>query len=332
MIQLKSEEFSELLFNGYDYKLPDSVIENLDNLVSELGININSTSVRNSEASSSSGFKKPHQSVFKRSKSSSGMTTTQNTNDDAWGRMKEFKTTKIEKKEGTEKIFNEIRGCLNKISEKSYQSQLENIKQFIKEVIGEDEINDDTTKLEFLEKIAIFIVDVASSNKLNSVLYSNLYKELMLLYPVFRGFIDNILGRYIESIKNIKYVDHNIDYDLFCDNNKENDKRKAVVVFMINLMNIDVLTKENIRDIILCLQDQLLLFMQEQNRVNEVDEITENIFIFITMLGKTVLLKDEWSQIINNIEKMSKYKTKDNNNLSSRALFKYMDMLDIIRK
>jgi hypothetical protein len=233
----------------------------------------------------------------------------------------------MDKKEGPEKIFNEIRACLNKISEKSYQIQLQNIKQFIQEGLVEEESH---VNIEFLGKIANFIVDVASTNKLNSILYSNLYKELMLLFPAFQSFIDTILITYVDSIKNIKYVDHNVDYDLFCDNNKANDKRKAIAGFMVNLMNIEVLSKESIKNIIMTLQEQLFSFIEEPNRLNEVDEITENIFIFVNMMKREISTNDSYVKILNNIHTVSQYKCKEHCSLSSRALFKFLDMMDLV--
>lgn len=334
-LQYKTEEFSDILFAGYEYKLPEQVINKLNDLIRELGVNVQTQSsssgntLRNTD-NRSTGFRKPAPGLFKRVKPNPIIRTNQTISDEQWNRVKEFKTTRPEKREGVEKAVCEIRASLNKMSEKSYQTQFQNIKNYIDQVAEdylEKDVETNITHPEFLKKIANFIVDVASTNKLNSVLYSNIYKELILHYPILQDFVSEIVIKYVESIKNIKYVDNNVDYDLFCDNNKENDKRKALVVFLVNLTNIDVLPKESIKDVIIKLLDQIFQFMDIPNKTNEVDEITENIFIFLKMMKSDLLANDSWGTIKNNIETIQKFKTNQHVSLSSRAIFKYMDML-----
>jgi len=174
--------------------------------------------------------------------------------DEHWSRMREFKATIIDKKEGVEKNISDIRSCLNKISEKSYQAQLKEIQELIQQVLmclpdmeEEDEIKNNRNAVDGANNIANIIFDVASSNKMNSVLYANLYKELICLFPQFRTIIDSMIPNYLDSLRQLKYVNHENDYDAFCDYNKVNDKRKALVIFMVNLMNIEVLSKDVIR-------------------------------------------------------------------------------------
>ena len=39
----------------------------------------------------------------------------------------------------------------------------------------------------------------------------------------------------MEQYNNIKYVDSNKDYDGFCEMNKQNEKRRAITAFYVNL-------------------------------------------------------------------------------------------------
>jgi len=70
----------------------------------------------------------------------------------------------------------------------------------------------------------------------------------------------------------------------------------------------------------------------EPEKVNEVDELTENLFLLVTMTKGNVLSNDKWSSIKDDVKKMSGYKSKDYKSLSNRAIFKYMDIMDMLAK
>ena len=56
-------------------------------------------------------------------------------------------------------------------------------------------------------------------------------------------------------------------------------------------------------------------------------ELTENLFILVTMSRETLCKYDEWINIIQiNINNFMKLKVKEHKSLSSRSIFKYMDM------
>lgn len=335
LVQYTVDYFSTISFSGNDYKLPEQTLDSINSLINELGIHLNSTvrtsGSRNIESKNAEGRKSP-QSI-KRNKSTQRL---KDGSDEQWNRLKEFKATVLEKKEGTDKLLSEIRSCLNKISEKSYQVQLQTIKQSITHLLSSyDDESDEicqTMTSDTFKKIANFIIDVASTNKLNSVLYANLYKELILQFPIFQKLVNDIVDNYKESIRGIKYVDPSINYDMFCENNKSNDNRKSMVAFIINLMNIDVLSKEELKNTVISLQTLINTYIDEVDKTNEVDEITENVFIFISMMKRIIVNNEECASIIQNIDIISKYKAKDHVSLSNRAIFKHMDMTDLLKK
>jgi hypothetical protein len=321
--QYSLQDYINIAFKGYDYKLPENVSQTLSSLVKELGINLSSSRFEAKPAP----FNKPTSNI-RRSKSG---TKIGEDNDEQWNRMKEFKVTKIDKKEGIEKNINDIRSCLNKISEKSYQTQLKEIQGLIQTVLTSTGEEQDSTPTGF-DRMANIIFDVASSNKMNSVLYANLYKELILMFPPFQTIINSMLSNYLDGLRQIKYVNHENDYDAFCDYNKVNDKRKALVMFMVNLMNIEVLSKEDIKEIILTIQTMITSLVGEPDKANEVDEITENLYLFVTMTKGDLLSNEKWKSILVDVKKVSEYKSKDYKSLSNRAIFKHMDMMDMLAK
>jgi hypothetical protein len=241
-------------------------------------------------------------------------------------RVPVFVPTKIETKEGIEKQINDFRVLLNKISSKNYETQRDLIFNKINEIVSGNEEAD-------LEKIASTIFDIASANKFYSDLYADLYVELINKYEIFDDLLNGLLEKYYDSLKNIHYVDHNVDYDGFCNYTKTNDLRKAMASFIVNLMKKGAVEKEKVLTLILSIQKLLREYIDSDNRSNEVDEIIENLFLLLTQSYSTMNKEEKWlSNILPQINELSKLKSKDCKSLSSRAVFKCMDILDNLKK
>ena len=134
--------------------------------------------------------------------------------------------------------------------------------------------------------------------------------------------------KYRETINHISYADPDENYDKFCDYNKENELRKANTCFIMNLTKRDMISRKDVMDVIIELQELTLKFINEDNRKNEVDEISENMLLFITMGKKFLSDESIWSMKISPfLETFSQKKAKDYKSLSSRSVFKYMDMI-----
>jgi hypothetical protein len=312
------QDYSNVLFSGFNYKLPDDISSTIERLTKELGV---STSDKVDEPEvyenrlrrTDLGLKRsrPYDQRFK------------NKNDDSWKSPVPFKATKIEKKEGVEKQTNDIRVCLNKISNKNYEQQRDAIFELI-----DDESNDIVQK-----EVAQSIFDTASSNKFYSELYAGLYKDLIEKFSIFSVFIVNLIDEYYDSMDAITNIDSDEDYNLYCENNKTNDKRKATSTFIVNLMVKGVIDKLDVLNLVVRMQEKVISMVDLDNKTYEVDEITENLFILITLVASHLSgdFGDNFIKIRDNIETCSKYKTKDHKSISSRAIFKYMDMLDKIK-
>jgi hypothetical protein len=348
------DNYSNITFSGINYKLPEIQLSIIQKLIKDL--NISTTNIVEDENEE----KPKNQNSFSIKKYNT-LSSYRNKNkiDESWKGVPEFKITKIEKSEGIDLIIKDIRVCLNKISNKNYDSQKELIIQFINSVNKnisknnsidnkendnkdiknpfnlldeEDEENDEECSLD-LKKVAQSIFDIASSNKFYSELYAELYKELIEKYIFFKDYIVNLLNDYYNSMDLIEIIDSNKDYDKYCENNKQNDKRKALSTFIINLMKKTVIMKKDVLHLIIKLQDKVMSLVDIDDKNGNVDEITENIYILITMINlKELNCKDLSDKIIENIEICSNYKVKDHKSISNRAIFKYMDILDIIKK
>lgn len=314
------DSYKDIVFSGFEYKLPSMTQDTIQKLSTELGVLTVSLS-NNSKTLDSIPFK----SFSATKRSGFGNKRSKLPEDESWEKVKPFKTTQLEKKEGTEKTINDIRICLNKISNKNYDSQRDLILTHLKELIDEDSRDE-------LLKITKAIFEIASTNKFYSELYADLYKEFMQECNTFKENIVPFIEQYLENIKNIKSVDPKVDYDKYCDNNKENDKRKAMSAFIVNLTKTDIVEKSKTIEIILYLQDIVFQYINEENKSNEIEEITENLYIFITTSYSILNAEANWEKLVENIRNLAQLKTKEHKSMSSRALFKYMDILDYLKK
>jgi len=324
------DDFVNIMNDRFEYKLPEIVIDKIQNLEKELEVYISSISlVQNND--NDKHYKKPGQfnsgSQNKKYKTLHGKKII----DDDWENVRKtivFKPTKIVEKEGLEKILNDIRVSLNKISAKNYETQRENIIENINSIMNNDNENKDND----MKIIVNSIFEIAINNKFLSELYAELYKELCINFPQFISIIDVFINEYKNGVKEIIYVEPTLDYDKYCNYNKTNDKRKSLSLFMVNLMKNDLISKATLFGLITYLQDLVFEYMDELNKINEIEEITENLFIMITTAKPYCYSEEKLETISENIKLCSQLKVKDKKSLSSRAIFKYMDILDALKK
>jgi hypothetical protein len=236
-----------------------------------------------------------------------------------------FKVTKIETKVGVDKDINEIRISLNKISNKNYDTQKNIILEHMTRIDDDDS----------LYKIAQFIFDIASSNKFYSELYADLYQELITKSIVFKTILDSFVSTYKNTIDTIKYVDSNIDYDGYCSYVKDNDKRRAMATFFMMLLARNILETQTIHSIIVHFQTTLFQYLEFEGRSLECEEISEIIFIFVSIGNSNLILtnQDVWNNnVIPNVLQITKYKVKEHLSLTSRIVFKHLDLKDFLSK
>jgi len=320
-------DYNEILFGTYGhsagdeetpmkYTLPPAVLSIISLLAKKFG----STPVLPPQQEVRQ--RKPRQSSNHNSKHS----------EDSWISSRDFKPTMIiEKKEGADKIMNDIRAALNKISNKNYDSNKDMIIGYLNELMKDKQANEEKEEKEEKDeftKIANNIFDIASTNKFFSEIYAKLYKDISTQFPdVFNPILTSFLQGFTSTMKTIKYVDQKDNYDDFCKYNKGNDKRKATSIFITNLVKMEVIQSDVLYKIIQEIQGILTACMDEKNRINEVEEITENIFLLIT--NNVAFLKSCTNkEIIQNIQTISTLKPKDKQSISSRAIFKCLDIVD----
>ena len=135
--------------------------------------------------------------------------------------------------------------------------------------------------------------------------------------------------------ESIEFVDPKKNYDKFCEYTKTNDKRRAMSLFVVNLMINNIISEDEIIEIIKQLQTLISSYLRKPEKANEVEELTENLFIIVTK-SKDYLGKDQtklsWESIIKNIEFVTvlKPKMKEYPSITNKTIFKHMDIFEEI--
>lgn len=224
------------------------------------------------------------------------------------------KTTFLQNVSEEDKIYNEIRNSLNKLSSSNYDTQMANILVNIE-------------KCEDKDKVVQTIYTIACSNKVFSELYAKLYKELVTKYDYFADAVSTMLDTYKTKITSIRYKDPNVDYDLYCAYTKTNDSLRASLSFYVNLFKYDLLKRESLVELIMFILDVMETNQVMENRRNEMEEFAEQLFILCKNMD--ICLCDHFAHIKSKLEKYSKLKNGGEViSMSSRVNFRCMDILD----
>mgnify|MGYP000026170101 CR=1 FL=1 len=314
-------DFKNLIFNGINMKLDDSIKTILRDLSSKLTTN------DNEDVNYQNVKRRNEEPIIKK-----GYNNKQHDCNADWGEMRNFKTTIIEKKQGIEKKINEIRIALNKFSVKSKEEQTTTIVNLIDGVVNEENTEND----ENMNKIIGFIFNIASSNAFFSEIYAELYMKLVNKYSIFGSKITDLVENYKKSYNEIKPVDPNDDYDGYCGYVKLNDNRKAMTTFMCYLTKYNVLDGGTLLSITDYIVDLLPVMAERDDAISVVDEYSDNLYILITTVYELFENNINFNKVtVEKLRVISKFRKSDSvryKSISSRASFKIMDLLDYIKK
>jgi hypothetical protein len=311
-------DINHIIFNGFNYELNKTIVDTISLLSSKVGSpsyiktptfqkKENNVTNNNQEDLSNKKKKKKNNEI---------------TNDDEWFRQPSFKPTTIEQKQGIDARFDIIRSHLNKMSTKNYIDSKNNILNEIDQII--EESNEDSVIInENLNKIGTQIFQIASTNRFYSQVYADLYAELILKYECMRQIFELSFDKFISLFDNVKYCDPEEDYDEFCKNNKDNEKRKALSSFFVNLTKKNIIEKNTLINVLSNLLSQFNDLINQENKQHEIDELSENINILYNL---ELLNNCNISNIQENIKQIATYKIKNFKSLTNKSVFKFMDM------
>jgi hypothetical protein len=252
----------------------------------------------------------------------------------------DFKTTKIEKKIGIEKIINDIRVILNKLTDKNYNKLKEEIFEKIFSInnntSGEVVMEEKDEKEEGYKLVAHTLFEIASTNKFFSKIYAQLYAELMSKFSIYYDIVIDFSKKFMDQVNKIKYVNPDIDYDGYCAYVKEQDSRRATTGFMVYLVYF-IKNKESsnllwneIENIMSVITHKIEIQVLETDKTNEIEEMVEILFLLVTGGGKEKVLEYEINkELIERWKIISQKKVKEFPSWSSRSLFKMSDLVKL---
>lgn len=332
------QQFNTIAFNGFQYSIPQTSIDIINDLTTQVGstahvktnLFLKKTS-SSSLSSDKSGFNGDNQKTNNKKKK--GNKSMEMSNDE-WETLRTFQATKIEHKTGIDSDIDQIRLYLNKLSDKTFLEMKEKLFEIIDTIVANENFNND-----YVEKINSTIYDISASNKFYSKIYASLYVELLHKYGWIRDFFQGKLDNYIDNFNDIEFFDPEKNYDKFCEMNKRNEIRKAHTQFIVNIAMHGYISKLAIAKYLRELVVLVISMINANDKKNEVDELTENIAILYSkdMLEEIQDLEDydedmflvNGDSIYDTITVLAKCKVKDYKSLSNKAIFKYMDLIEI---
>ena len=240
-----------------------------------------------------------------------------------WQEMRNFKSQTLQKnEEGIEKEIDDLRLKLNRITATNYNELRDEIITLLQKIL------DSSPKEEELLKVGESIFEIGCLNKFWAKLYAELYKDLMGIFPVMNSIYKKNFETFLSLFDVIRFVPAEEDYDKFCEINKENQKRRAVSTFFVHLMRNGVLKEEKVLNIITTLKDKFTEAIETEGQRNEVDEIGENLCILISEGAEMLSAHEIWESVQEFIEAVADMKHNDHASLTSKIVFKFMDLCD----
>ena len=315
--------------NDLNYTIPDETIKLLNYFSQQIGSNL---VITNSCFSKIEPKNEIIEDLYKSEKKRKKGNKNMEVSNDAWDTIRTFEATKIEQKTGIDAILDNIKLILSKLT--MDKNQFNKIKdQLITEINTILETDPSVTLL-----IGNTLLNVALSQKKFTKMYAELYTELIGMYDWLKPIIDDQLIQYFELFDNMQYYDPDTNYDKFCDMNELNDKRKTYTQLFLHFSLTGVIHKTIIYEILIKLSSMMFALINETNKKFEVDEIIENISILfvkdILIIEKDLTFNKE-TNTINGlcvsglIKSFAKCKSKDYKSLSTKAIFKCMDLIEM---
>ena len=357
----KLQEFVDIQMDGFDIKLPDETLALIMDLAQQVGSpTYIKTPVFNkvdrSTLSSSSNLNQgtdPFTSVTDHKRKRRNNRGMEQINDEDWHQIRHFQATQIEKKEGLDCEIDKLRSFLNKMTEKNYENQKQNIVDILTRLL------EGLASHEEMMKVGNAIFEIASNNRFYSKLYADLYTGLIRDFEVMKSIFEANLESFMELFKKIEHANADENYDDYCRVNRDNERRKSLSSFFVNLALNGIIPKEKMVLLTKDLLHSVVVSISLENKKCEVDEMIENISILYNKAwfkrsepsepikrsdklceqdklcdklcdkDKQSDSDDEEDEIIKQITTLAYCKSKNYPSLSNKSIFKCMDMIEM---
>ena len=311
-------DFKAIISSEFTYHINSSIINELidlssqiDGFIKPINIKPNEDYIFKSSTINNQILQTDSDIFLKKKKRNVEITDTDN-----WESFRSFQTTKMDDNTG---LNIEIKSNLNRLTNKNFLEITNNITNILNNLIKEE-----ITKEE-MNKIIQEIFDIASKNKFYSKIYADLISVLINKFNTIKELYEQKLNELFYLFDDIKYISGEVNYDLFCVYNKQNEERKAISSFFVNLTLNKILDSKKVIELIMMILDKINVLILEENKKNEVDELIENVAI----LYKDIKSPKFDEKIIKIITTIANSTTKMYPSLSNKTIFKCMDIIEI---
>lgn len=230
-----------------------------------------------------------------------------------------LKATVVINKNLTEEAtqLNNIRVLLNKLTDKNYDDfyiRIENELQKFNPIPIE---------------ISKFIIDISTINVFYVKIYAALYIKLSIQYPILKTYFLESIQHFTTVFDDIIYISPEVDYNGFCLMTGTNKKRRALSEFISQLTIFKLIDKNITTNIVDILFTKFLTWINQENKINETDEIVENLILLFKAVDQCIPCQYLNNKTIHEmINEIKTYKSKNFKSLSSKSIFKFMDLQD----
>ena len=331
-------DFDRIICNGFEYSVPQAIVDMVSKLADQVGAPTYIKTPVFPKGKPTSSYLLTGVSGGMASQICVGGTNgagpgdrrgsrrqDQQITDEDWETIRAFQATELARTNGIESHINNVRAYLNRLTTNNYDETRETILKEISDLIR------DNASEESLLKIGNSIFNTASSNQFYSALYARLFNDLLQHHSMFRTIFDASLSEFLGLFRSIEYCDPKKDYDKFCEMNKTNDRRKSMSLFIVNLMKQGIVVPEQVIELVLDLQRMIREYLKAPGKMNELDEISENLFIIIKNSHQHLLSLEEWVNVLNSVTYISLLKIKSYPSITNKTIFKHIDILELFK-
>ena len=333
-------QMTHISYSGFNFTIPEDTYDMINYLCSQLGtagiksavfvksplheyaVSSSASASASSSSSSASASSASFASAKKiKRRGNKGMEEPES--------FRNFQPTIIETKTGIDAHINELRLYLNKLTDKTFLDMRAKIMDKINSICAI------TSDQEDIVKMGATLYGLCSTNKFYSKIFADLFAELAAMYDWLNTIFQENYACIMDQYIHIKYIDSNQDYDGFCEMNKTNEKRRAVTTFYFNLAMNGFISKESLVSILSNILTTVVNLINVPEKKNEVDELTEIVgILFNKEMIECVNTSTSTSNVmgatlVDTVSSLAQKKAKDYPSLSNKAIFKYMDLVEM---
>lgn len=248
-----------------------------------------------------------------------------------WEALRTFEPTAsvIKKKSNVEQCIGNVNSALAKVNDKIYEKLCNEICDNINILLEDPDFTTDV-QLTFTQRL----VDICYRGGFSMKYYAIILCKLIEKYNFIANFVTEKLENYLGLFTSIIPGNPDVDYEMFCKLNDQKENRKNFSKFIIYLACEELLDFEYVNTII---EEILNLFDEKLNDTSNnnkhyIEEFSDIIYAIINELNLLKKPNVVGDSNIKRIMQISELKEKEHVNLSNKALFKFMDITDLIQK